>query len=174
MLLAGFFFIAILVYGVVPVVVEKKMSVSLPNKKLKFSVIAAIIAITWMALNFFLLEQCQFKFVSEYIGYVKAAGAIGAVGFMLQHLYYFAEAMLCCFMLRLFQQGGEKIFKIQNIPYGGIALGILWGLIIHSVSKDLSVGLFALLLSLVWGIIYLVSDRNRWLTYLLMSIMFIC
>ena len=171
---ASFFVFSILLYTAVPLLIERKIPIEFQRESnVKSGLLAIVIALIVIFLKMFLQKQETPKFISEYSNFIQASGFIGMIGASLQHLYYLAEMVLCCYMLRVFQKAGENIFKYKNIPYGGIALGVLWGFAVHTISKDISVGLYMLLISIVWGAIYLVSKKNRWLTYSLMTIMFI-
>ena len=170
---AAFFVFSISLYTAVPLLVERRYPIESKKSSMKSGCLAVAIAVTFIILKMVLQKQETPKFISEYLNFIKTSGVIGVIGATLQHLYYFAEMVICCYMLRVFQQAGENLFGNKYIPYGGIALGILWGLIVHTISKDISVGLYMLVMSLIWGAIYLVSKKNRWLTYILMTIMFI-
>ena len=170
---AAFFVLSISLYTAVPLFVERRYPIESEKRSMKSVCLAVVIAVTFIILKMILQKQETPKFISEYSNFIKASGVIGVIGATLQHLYYFAEMVLCCYMLRAFQKAGENLFKNRYIPYGGIVLGVLWGLIVHTISKDISVGLYMLVLSIVWGMIYLVSGRKRWLTYILMTAMFI-
>lgn len=170
----SFFVFSILLYTAVPLLTERKIPIESPKEHgIKFGFLAAAIALIVISLKMFLLKQETPKFISEYSNFYQASGHIGIIGATLQHLYYFAEMVLCCYMLRVFQKAGEHLFRYKNIPYGGIALGVLWGFVVHTISKGSSVGLYMFVMSVVWGVLYLVSKKNRWLTYFLMTIMFI-
>lgn len=171
---AFFFVFSILLYTAVPLLTEKKIPIeSPPESSFKSGLCAIAIALIVIFLKIFLQKQETPKFISEYSNFIQTSGFIGIIGATLQHLYYLAEMVLCCYMLRAFQKAGENFFKYKYIPYGGIALGVLWGFVVHTISKDISVGLYMLFISVVWGAIYLVSKKDRWLTYFLMTIMFI-
>lgn len=171
---ASFFVFSILLYTAVPLLAERKIPIeSKKESSIQSGIWSVVIALIVISLKMVLLKQETPKFVSEYSNFIQASGYIGIIGASLQHLYYFAEMVLCCYMLRVFQKAGEELFRYKYIPYGGIALGVLWGFVVHTISKGISVGLYMFVISVVWGIIYLVSKKNRWLTYFLMTIMFI-
>lgn len=170
----SFFLFSILLYTAVPLLVERKVPVeSQTERSFKSCLLAVAIALLATILKMLLMKQETPKFLSEYAAFIQASGYIGVVGATLQHLYYFAEMTLCCYMLRVFQKAGEELVGSKRIPYGGIVLGVLWGLIVHTISKGIAVGIYMLILSVLWGVIYLVSKKNRWLTWCLMTIMFI-
>lgn len=171
---ASFFVFSILLYTAVPLLIERKIPIEFRRESnAKSGLLAIVIALVVILLKMFLQKQDTPKFISEYSNFIQASGFIGVIGASLQHLYYLAEMVLCCYMLRVFQKAGENFFEYKYIPYGGITLGVLWGFVVHTISKDISVGLYMLFMSVVWGTIYLVSKKNRWLTYFLMTIMFI-
>lgn len=171
---ASFFVFSILLYTAVPLLTERKIPIELQKESsAKSGFCAIVIALTVIILKMVLFQQETPKFISEYSNFFQTSGYIGIIGASLQHLYYFAEMVLCCYMLRIFQKAGEGIFRYKKIPYGGIALGVLWGFIVHTISKGISVGVYMFVISVVWGAIYLITKKNRWLTYFLMTIMFI-
>lgn len=171
---ASFFVFSILLYTAVPLLTERKFPIeSQKESSVKSGFWAIVIALIVIFLKMVLLNQETPKFISEYSNFYQTSGYIGVIGASLQHLYYFAEMVLCCYMLRAFQKAGECLFRYKIIPYGGIALGVLWGFIVHTIGKDISVGFYMFIISVVWGTIYLISKKNRWLTYFLMTIMFI-
>ena len=171
---AAFFVLSISLYTVVPLLVERRFPIeSHKESNIKSRCWAIAIAVTFIILKMVIQKQETPKYISEFSNFISASGVIGVIGATLQHLYYFAEMVLCSYVLRVFQKAGENLFGNKYVPYGGIVLGVLWGLIVHTISKDISVGLYMLVLSIVWGMIYLVSGRKRWLTYILMTVMFI-
>ena len=126
---ASFFVFSILLYTAVPLLIERKIPIEFQRESnVKSGLLAIVIALIVIFLKMFLQKQETPKFISEYSNFIQASGFIGMIGASLQHLYYLAEMVLCCYMLRVFQKAGENIFKYKNIPYGGIALGVLWGL----------------------------------------------
>ena len=169
-----FFIFTILFYTLIPMLIEKKYGI-VDNNKSTFSkkIIAVCISIIFIILKMFFYNQYEPKFITEFINFHQSSGFVGVIGAILQHMYYFAEMVLCCYILRLFQKSGELIFKCRNFPYGGIVLGIFWGLIIHIISQGILVGIYMMILSCVWGVIYIVSGRDNKIIYILMTLMFI-
>ena len=169
-----FFVFAILTYSLVPILVERKYG-TIDDNKSTFSnkILAISLSILFIILKMIFYKQSEPKFISEFISFYQSSGVIGIVGAIFQHMYYFAEMILCCTILRLFQKSGESKFRYKNFPYGGIILGVFWGLIIHSISQSISVGIYMMVLSFVWGIIYIVSGKDKLTTYITMTLMFI-
>lgn len=169
-----FFLFSILLYGGVPLLTERKFPAAVSEKADFKSLFGAItFALLFLIIKMLILRQDVPKFIEETRAFYKASGTAGLGASFLQHLYYLAEMLLCSYMLRLFQEAGERLIKPGNIPYGGMMLGLLWGLAIHTISKGFSVGFYMMILSFAWGIIYLLSKKNRLLSYLLMAVMFI-
>ena len=169
-----FFIFTILLYTLIPMLIEKKYSIIVNNKSTFSNKLFAIcLSIAFIALKMFFYNQYQPKVISEFINFYQSSGFAGVIGATLQHMYYFAEMILCCIILRLFQKVGESIFNYKNIPFGGIVLGVFWGLIIHSISQSFSVGIYMMVLSVFWGIIYLISGKDKITTYIIMTLMFI-
>lgn len=169
-----FFIFTILLYTLIPMLIEKRHSIIVNNKSTFSNKLFAIcLSIAFIILKMFFYNQYQPKIISEFINFYQSSGFVGLIGATLQHMYYFAEMILCCIILRLFQKAGESIFNYKNIPYGGIVLGVFWGLIIHSISQSFSVGIYMMVLSVFWGIIYLISGKDKNTTYIIMTLMFI-
>lgn len=80
--------------------------------------------------------------------------------FIFQYLYYFAEGFLISLVIVFAQKAFEKWFVKEFIPYGGIVLGLVWGLA-HIVSKgSVMVGIFAMLSGFLFGAAYLFVNRD--------------
>lgn len=106
-----------------------------------------------------------FKVIKEY-------NNLGLLKFAFQYLYYLCETMLVTLVLVFSQKAFERWFCKSNIPYGGIILALTWG-IGHFITKDILTGVLCLIVSLVYGSIYLLTNRDIRKTYLILSIMFI-
>ncbi len=62
---------------------------------------------------------------------------------MFQYIYYLAEGFLISLVIVYGQKAFEKWFKNDKIPYGGIVLGLIWGLF-HILTKgSVLVGIFS-------------------------------
>ena len=93
--------------------------------------------------------------------------------FPLQYLYYFAEVVMVLLIIVFGQYAFEKWFKNDKIPYGGILVGLTWGLG-HWFSKgSLGFGIYSAIGGFVFGGAYLLTRRNMKLSYLFLCIMFI-
>lgn len=80
--------------------------------------------------------------------------------FLFQYIYYLAEGFLISLVIVFGQKAFEKWFNKDCIPYGGIILGIIWGLS-HIVSKgNIMVGIFAMLSGFLFGAAYIFVNRD--------------
>ncbi len=83
----------------------------------------------------------------------------GPLLFAFQYIYYLAEGFLLSLVIVYGQKACEKWFKNNRIPYGGIILGLTWGLG-HIVSKgSILVGLLSMMGGFLFGAVYLIVDR---------------
>jgi hypothetical protein len=84
----------------------------------------------------------------------------GLANTILQFVYYFSEGLAMIWMADAFQTAGEAKVRLW-VPWGGIALALLWGGG-HVFSKDLATALALLLPGFVIGTIYALSGKRLW------------
>lgn len=109
-------------------------------------------------------------------GVLKVVAEFQSKGFLLflfQYVYYLFEVVLVVLILAFGQKFGEVLTgKIRLIPWGGIILCITWGAI-HILSQgSLHVGIVVMTFSLIYGVIYLLLDRNFKYSYILIALAF--
>ena len=72
----------------------------------------------------------------------------------------------------------ETVSEIENktenkvVPYGGLFLACTWGLI-HILTQDFSTGVYAFLVAIVYGVIYLLLNKNTRWAYLGILVLFV-
>ena len=103
---------------------------------------------------------------------VKEFQNIGWLLFIFQYIYYAFEVVLFTLIIVFGQKALETWFKKENFPYGGVLVGLTWGLA-HIFSKDLHVGLFAAFVGFLYGTAYLLLNRDIKLTFLILYLMFV-
>ncbi len=93
--------------------------------------------------------------------------------FIFQYIYYLFEITLVFLIVAFGQKFFEAIIKKKSrIPWGGLVLCCTWGAI-HIVSRgSISAGIGVMIFSLVYGIIYLLLERNTKYAYAAMAIAF--
>lgn len=97
----------------------------------------------------------------------------GWLKFIFQYIYYLFEIILVMLIIVFGQKAGEMQFKNDKIPWGGILLGLTWGLVHMFTKGDLMIGLTACLAGILYGVTYLTLKKNIYITYLLVLLMFI-
>ena len=86
---------------------------------------------------------------------------------------YLFEAVLFTLILVFAQIAFETWFKNKKIPYGGIILGLTWGLA-HTFTKgSILIGLEGVVVGLLFGSLYLLLNRNLKGTYCLLFFLFV-
>jgi hypothetical protein len=86
--------------------------------------------------------------------------AYGLTNTILQFVYYFSEGLAMIWMADAFQTAGEAKVRVW-VPWGGIALALLWGGG-HLFSKNLATAIALLLPGFVIGTIYSLSGKRLW------------
>ena len=85
---------------------------------------------------------------------------LGLPVFIFQYIYYIAEGFLISLVIVYAQKACEMWFGNQKIPYGGIILGLTWGLA-HILSKgEVQVAILASIGAFVYGAVYLFVNKD--------------
>ena len=80
--------------------------------------------------------------------------------------------MLVTLILIFGQLAFEKWFKRKNIPYGGIVVALTWG-IAHIFTKNLYVGIITMISGLAFGSVYLLTNRDIKISYVILWFIFV-
>ena len=106
-----------------------------------------------------------FKIQKEFI-------ANGWLKFIFQYIYYIFETGLFLLIIVFSQKAGEFWSKKKNIPWGGITVALTWGFA-HILTKgSLISGLVTALGGLLYGIVYLLTNKNSKISFPILFIMF--
>lgn len=85
---------------------------------------------------------------------------LGLTVFIFQYIYYMAEGFLISLVVVYAQKACETWFKNEKLPYGGIILGLTWG-IAHILSKgSLLVSVLAVLAAFLFGAAYVFVNKD--------------
>lgn len=98
---------------------------------------------------------------------------LGVLKFTFQHLYYLAEVVLFTLIIVFGQNALEKLFHKKNIPYGGIIVGLTWGLAHCFTKGSVWIGLGGFIICFLFGAIYLFLDRDFKKSYIVLALAFI-
>lgn len=100
----------------------------------------------------------------------------GWLKFIFQYIYYIFETGLVVLIIVFGQKAFEKWFHKDCpvlIPYGGIFTGLTWGMV-HILTKgSLSVGVSLMVISIGYGITYLLVNRDIRKAYVWILLMFV-
>lgn len=84
----------------------------------------------------------------------------GPLLFVFQYIYYLAEGFLISLIVVYAQKACETWFRRERIPYGGIILGLTWGLA-HTFTKgSLLVGILSAFAGFLFGAAYLIVNKD--------------
>lgn len=96
----------------------------------------------------------------------------GIVSFMFQNIYYLFEAALILLTIAFGQKFGETLFHKTSLPYGGLLLALTWGLI-HILLQGTMTGVYAVFMSLLYGMVYILLHKNIRYSYVMIAIIFV-
>ena len=84
----------------------------------------------------------------------------GPVLFAFQYLYYLAEGFLISLMIVFAQKACETWFRSDRVPYGGVILGLTWGLAHTFTQGSVWIGLLCALGGFLFGAVYLLAGQD--------------
>lgn len=96
----------------------------------------------------------------------------GLIIWLFQNIYYCFETGIILLIIIFGQKYGEIRFKKEKMMYGGIFLSISWGLV-HVLTQGFATGMFTFSMSIAYGLIYLLLNKNIKFTYLMITLIFI-
>ena len=98
---------------------------------------------------------------------------LGWLKFVFQYIYYLMETVLILLIVVFGQKAGELKFHKSNIPWGGMLVGLTWGLV-HALTKgELSAGILSFVSGVLYGIVYLIVKKDVKIAYPLIACMFV-
>ncbi|WP_235991596.1 hypothetical protein [Facklamia lactis] len=97
----------------------------------------------------------------------------GPLLFVFQYMYYIAEGFLITLVIIYGQKAFESWFKNKAFPYGGLMLGLIWGLS-HAFTKgELHIGILSAFAGFLFSSVYLLVNRDFMKTFLITTLIFI-
>lgn len=92
--------------------------------------------------------------------------------FIFQYFYYIFEIFLVLSVVIYGQKSGEMWFGQSKMPWGGILVGLTWGLV-HALTKgSFFIGLEAMVAGVLYGCIYLLMKKRAVYAYPLILLAF--
>ena len=151
-------------------------SVFLCYKLTSFNIFSKSLKIKWWE-YISIIAIIAISFVISYFGWngfkiVKEYNYLGITRFIFQYLYYLAESLLIVLAIIYSQNAFDSFFKTKYIPWGGIMLSLSWGLL-HFISQGITTGILLMIHSLLFGSVYLLTNRNFLFSYLIIAFCFI-
>ena len=135
------------------------------NKKINLWQIIAIVLCFVINIAVKYIDWNGFKVVQEF-------QSRGILLFIFQYIYYIAEGFLISLVIVYGQKACEIWFKKENIPYGGIVLGLTWGLG-HILSKgSIIVGLLSIIAGVLFGAVYLLVNSDYKKAFPIITLLF--
>ncbi len=104
---------------------------------------------------------------------VKEFQSNGWLKFIFQYIYYIVETALITLIIVFGQKAFEHWFKRDNFPYGGIVVAVTWGLMHCLTRGSLTSGLLSAISGFLFGVVYLLTNKDIRKTYPILVIMFI-
>lgn len=98
---------------------------------------------------------------------------LGVLKFIFQHLYYLAEVALFTLIIVFGQNALEKLFGKKNVPYGGIIVGLTWGLAHCFTKGSIWIGLGGIVIGFLFGAVYVFLGKDFKKTYIVLALAFI-
>lgn len=127
------------------------------------SISTAIIYISWDGL----------KIYREFTGSMRELGvSLGSAYLAALYFYYLLEAVLITMVIAFAQEAGEALLRPRWIPYGGIALAVLWGLP-HIAFHGIADGAITIARAPLFGLAYLAMRKNPKYAFPLILLMFL-
>lgn len=130
-------------------------------------------------LQYILVALCLiFMLVTSYMDWngfkiIKEFHANGLLKFIFQYIYYLFEIVLVTLIIVFGQMAFEKWFRNNKIPYGGIVAALTWGLAHIFTKGSFLTGLVCAISGFIFGITYLLVNRDIKKTYILLFVMFV-
>lgn len=97
--------------------------------------------------------------------------ALTPVEFIFQYLVYLIRAALMLLLIAFGQKAGEIKKHGSRAPWGGFLAGALWGLFQLLTVQDLLTGILSCVVCVVYGVVYLLVNKNVRYAYPLLVLM---
>lgn len=97
---------------------------------------------------------------------------LDTVTFIFQQIYQLLKALMVLLVIIFGQHFGELYFEREDIPWGGFLLAFTWGWAHLSVQSNAE-GFFAMMLSIVYGVVYMYFKKDLRYVGPIIAIMFI-
>jgi hypothetical protein len=138
-------------------------SFDLKGKGLKMVLISLILVLILSIFERIFFSSNIPQISNEYFNFSKLHGNKAIFLSIFQNIYYLFESIIVVLIVAFFNKGGELLSRIKGFPWGGIGLLFTWGFG-HFVSHPTG-ALYMLILSILIGIVYILSGKNFFSTF---------
>ena len=142
--------------------------VFIKGEKMKLWGIIVVILLIVFSCGTKWLASGEFKPVSEFKYH-------GALLFTFQYIYYIVETLMFLLIIVFGQKAFDLWTNKRKVPWGGLICGFTFGAI-HLISNgqfDLARGIIAIILGILFGVAYLVVNRDFWKAYVVLFLLFV-
>lgn len=152
---------------------EDHVAVSAPgalagHARVGTALVAAAIAVAIGSRAFL---QGEWKLPAEIARLNDSGPAPGAAAAALI-VYYLAEVVVIVLLLRFGQACGERLGGTPWVPWGGLVLAATWG-VVHFLLQGPSAGAYAIVASVLYGVVYALGPRRFWPSVVLVAVPFL-
>jgi len=99
----------------------------------------------------------------------------GALPFTFQYIYYIFETLMFLLIIVFGQKAFELWTNKRKVPWGGIICGLTFG-VTHIISRgqfDLALGIYSTIIGFLFGVAYLLANRDFRKSYIILFLMFV-
>ena len=122
-----------------------------------------------------LLFVVGWSFLNGSPGFYRLYNSFPHNMFALQYTYYVFEMLLAGLIISFSQKVFDNVKKKDcRMPWGGLILGLSWGLGHYITKGNLFVALFAFVVAIFFGLIYNWLGKDLKKTWPLMFLVFVC
>ncbi|WP_139142552.1 hypothetical protein [Humibacillus sp. DSM 29435] len=118
-----------------------------------FALVVLCVGLRWVG------QGSPFPPVAEYGRMIEQYADLAWVALVVQWLYYAAEVVVMTLIIAFGQRAGELRFGCPALPWGGFLLALTWGLV-HVLLQGVAAGLYGMLISVAFGMIFVLTGRS--------------
>jgi len=108
-------------------------------------------------------------------GFYRFYTAFPAKMFVYQYIYYVFEMLLAGLIISLSQKANDNMLgKASRFPWGGLVLGLSWGLMHYFTKGGVFIAVFAFVIAVFFGVVFNWVGKDLKKAWPLMYLVFVC